>query len=165
MSTSAAAYPLAALRWRDASRGGGLGLGGGTRLEGTAAAVENSEFVAVVDLKKLEKEFRRGGRIWRWKWRKTSTDFLLEAVGTVKEETGLDRANFVVGLVRVDPPSPKLVRFNPISVEAVEQKYQIWMKKAMGGGGTTENMVEGGDDVDLEAVSLEQTTEKMDGGV
>nr|GMD30969.1 hypothetical protein TorRG33x02_074430 [Ipomoea batatas] len=34
-----------------------------------------------------------------------------------------------------------------------------------GGGGTTENMVDGGDDVDLEAVSLEQTTEKMDGGV
>nr|GMD25887.1 hypothetical protein Iba_chr08cCG14400 [Ipomoea batatas]GMD28801.1 hypothetical protein Iba_chr08eCG10750 [Ipomoea batatas] len=33
-----------------------------------------------------------------------------------------------------------------------------------GGGGTTENMVDGGDDVDLEAVSLEQTTEKMDGG-
>nr|GMC49514.1 ABC transporter G family member 29-like [Ipomoea batatas] len=31
-----------------------------------------------------------------------------------------------------------------------------------GGGGTTENMVDGGNDVDLEAVSLEQTTEKMD---
>lgn len=52
--------------------------------------VENSEFVAVVDLK-LDKEFRRGGR--RWKWRKTSRDFLLEAVGTVKEETGLDRVS------------------------------------------------------------------------